>query len=109
LCGVAQRENFGVRGGIAMRDGAISGARDDLLVEDDDSADGDFAALGGFAGLVERFAHEGEIDDGIVRHGAKNITRHLTERNRGDVSRLLLDVQAAQKSRVGCHVRVLSR
>lgn len=59
--GVTEGENFGMRGGIAVSDGPISGARDDFFVEDQDCADRNFAAPGGFAGFEKRFGHEGEI------------------------------------------------
>jgi hypothetical protein len=68
---VAKGENFRVCGGIAMRDGAISGACDDFFVDDEDGADGDFATLGGLAGFGEGFGHEGEIDFGNFWHRGK--------------------------------------
>ena len=58
---VTEHENFGVRGGIIMSDGAISGSRDDFFVEDQNRADGNFAAFCGFARFGERFGHKGEI------------------------------------------------
>ena len=69
--GVTKCENFRVGGGIAMRDGAIPGARYDFFVEDEDGADGDFAALGGLAGFGEGFGHEGEIGFGNFGHRGK--------------------------------------
>lgn len=67
VCGFAEHDNFGVRGGVAIRDRAVAGARDDSSKGDDDGADGDFAGEGGLAGLVEGGAHEGK--PGIARRG----------------------------------------
>ena len=58
---VTEHENFGVRGGITMSDSAISGSRDDFFVEDQNRADGNFAAFSAFARFGERFGHEGKI------------------------------------------------
>jgi hypothetical protein len=59
--GFAERENFGVGSGITMRDSAISRAGHDFFVEDKNCANGDFAAICGFAGFGEGFGHEGQI------------------------------------------------
>lgn len=58
---VAEHENLSVRGGITMSDSAISSPRDNFFVEDQNRADGNFAAFGSFARFGERFGHEGEI------------------------------------------------
>ena len=42
--GSAQGEDFGVGGGIAVRDGRVGAAADDFAVEDDDGADRHFVA-----------------------------------------------------------------
>ena len=58
---VTEGQNFGVRGRITMSDGPISGARDNLLIEDQNCANRNLAACGRFAGFGECFGHEGEI------------------------------------------------
>ena len=62
LGGFAESDDFGVRGGVAMRDGAVSSACDDLTFHHDDGADRDFAAFAGSASLGESDAHEFEIE-----------------------------------------------
>jgi hypothetical protein len=65
---VTKRENFGVGGGVAMGNRAVSSACNDFFVENEDGTDGDLAALGGLASFGERFGHEGEIGFSISRH-----------------------------------------
>ena len=55
--GFAKDDDFGVGGGIAVADGAVATASEDLAVVDKDSADGDFAGLGGSACFGEGFLH----------------------------------------------------
>jgi hypothetical protein len=65
----AERNHFGVRGGIAIGDGAVAGARDDLIVNYYYGADWNFATLGCSAGFVQRSAHEAGVmvnGNGIV-------------------------------------------
>jgi hypothetical protein len=47
--GFAQREDFGVRGGIGLRDGRIEAAPDDLAIQNHNGAHGDFAVRFGLA------------------------------------------------------------
>ena len=58
---ITQGENFRMRGGIAMSDGPISGARDDFFVEDQNGPNRNFAALSGLTGFDECFRHKDEI------------------------------------------------
>ena len=48
--GGAEGLDFGVGGGVVCGDGAVVAFGDELIVDDEDSADGDFAAFGGEAG-----------------------------------------------------------
>jgi hypothetical protein len=54
----AQRNYLGMRGGIAIADSAVSGARDDLIVQHYHRADWDFSAFGGCASFLQRCLHE---------------------------------------------------
>ena len=71
--GCAQRDDFSVRRGIAVRDGAISGARNDAFSVgsmDDYAAYRYFSALRGQAGLCERQSHvifiEGDLSGSVA-------------------------------------------
>jgi hypothetical protein len=57
-CGFAKDDNFRVGGGVAVADGTVAGASEDLAVVDKNSADGDFASGGRGASFEERFLHE---------------------------------------------------
>ena len=57
----AQRNHFGVRGGIAIGDSAVSGAGDDLIINYHHRADWDFSAFGRGAGFLQRGAHESRV------------------------------------------------
>jgi hypothetical protein len=61
LCSFAQRDYFGVRGGIAVGDGAVSGAGHDLIIHYHYCADRYFASFGRGAGFIERAAHESRV------------------------------------------------
>jgi hypothetical protein len=54
----AQRDDFCVRGRVAIRDRAITRARDDATVPRQHRANGNFATLRSFAGFGQRCAHE---------------------------------------------------
>jgi len=57
--GCADRQHFGVGGGVVKFAGAVSGRRDDLAVLNHHGPNGDFPAQGGHAGLVQGGVHEG--------------------------------------------------
>ncbi len=56
-----EHHHFGVRRGVAVADGAITGTRDDFRFLDQDSADGNLAGCPSRAGLCDGVAHEFEI------------------------------------------------
>ena len=72
--GVTQGQNFGVRGGIAMGDGAVSSACDNFVIDDEYCANGNFSAFGRLAGFLKGLGHEDVIGFGNFRHRAKNST-----------------------------------
>src|ERR1700683_5141305 len=80
LRGFAQRDYFGVRGGVAISDRAVSGAGHDLIIHYYDCADRYFAALGCGAGFAERAAHESRV---AIVVSARNITEwaHFWQHN----------------------------
>ena len=59
--GFTQSDYFGVRGGIAIGNGAVSGAGYDLLIDYYNGADGHFAEFGCAAGFFERGAYEAGV------------------------------------------------
>lgn len=59
--GCANRDDFGVGGGIVVADGAIAGACKDFFTLNEYGADGHLASLGGGAGFVEGKLHEVEV------------------------------------------------
>ncbi len=65
--GFAEYDDFGVGGGVAVADGAVAGASDDLAVMDEDRADGDFAACRCGAGFSECFLHELDVSFHLPR------------------------------------------
>ena len=67
--GLAKRDDFGVRGGIAIRDGAVSSTRDDALADHHDRAHGDLAALRSGARFVKRGTHVELVDVVLLVHG----------------------------------------
>jgi len=71
LCGFAKHDNFGVRGGVAVANGAVAAAGENLIPMDEHGADGDFAGLGGGAGFFQRDLHEFLITHCLV---TENIT-----------------------------------
>ncbi len=60
-CGFAKNDDFGVSGGIVVANCAVTGASDDFIFVNEDSADGNFTGFGGGAGFVERELHVVEI------------------------------------------------
>jgi hypothetical protein len=68
LGGSSEGHDFGVCGGVAVGNGAIAGTDDDATVEDNHGANGHFAALGRFAGFIERRLHEGDVGVRGIRH-----------------------------------------
>jgi hypothetical protein len=58
LCGFAEGEDLGVRGGIGAGDGAVPGAAKDLIVNGYDGPDGHFAERLALAGEAQGFLHE---------------------------------------------------
>ncbi len=76
--GFAQRDDFGVRGGIAIADRAIASTGEDFAVMDKHGPDGDFAGCGCGTSLRESFLHELDISFHI---GRKNNTRKERKRN----------------------------
>jgi hypothetical protein len=68
FCGCAQSHDFGVRCGVAIGNCAIAGASDDAVVEDENSADWDFASLGGLVSLGKGGGHEFAVRCGIFQH-----------------------------------------
>jgi hypothetical protein len=71
LCGFAQDYDFGVGGWIAVADGAIAAASEDLPAIDKHGADGNFARFGAGAGFLQRDLHEFGI---VHRCVIENIT-----------------------------------
>jgi hypothetical protein len=59
--GLAQGNDFGVGGGVAIADGAVPATGEDLAGADEYGADWDFAGFGCGARLNERFLHELDI------------------------------------------------
>jgi len=55
--GLAEREHFGVRGGVEQSDGGIASLPDYLAVDHNYASDGHLAARLGFARQVERAPH----------------------------------------------------
>lgn len=51
---MAEGVKLGVEGGIAAFVGAVAAARDDLVVVDEDAADGDLGSREGFFGLQKQ-------------------------------------------------------
>jgi hypothetical protein len=86
-CGFAQDDDFSVRGGIIVANGAIAGAREVRIIVNQHSADGDFTGHGGSASLLQSKAHEMEI----VGHGKVRIARQerATTRREGRECRRL--------------------
>jgi len=71
----AQSNDFGMRGRVAIRDGAIPRARDDAIVERQNRAYGNFASLRGIMGLGQRCAHEFEVGCCVFWHANVRIAR----------------------------------
>ncbi len=65
--GFAQHNDFGMRSGIIVANGAIAGARQVHIIVNQHRADRDFAGIRGSASLFESKAHEMEI----VRHAKR--------------------------------------
>lgn len=59
--GLAKDNNFGMGGGVAIADGAVTGTGEDLAVVDEDGADGDFSGCSCAARLGEGFLHELDV------------------------------------------------
>src|SRR5437868_4738916 len=59
--GFAQYNDFRMGGGIAIAEGAIISARQNVAIFDEDGADGDFVRGKGGAGLGKSKLHEFEI------------------------------------------------
>src|SRR5256885_9241376 len=57
----AEHDDFGVRGGVTVSDGAIARAGDNFSVMHQNGADWDFARDGGGARFVQSLLHELEI------------------------------------------------
>src|SRR5579859_2892627 len=64
--GVADGDNLGVRGRIAERDREVVADARDALVDDDESADRDFAFMGGAFGFFECDRHRGLAEGGAL-------------------------------------------
>ncbi len=80
--GLAEREDFGVRGGVLVGLATIAGAADDAAAGvDDDAADGDVAVVCGAVGLFEGEFHEGDVGIG-GQHNAPWTTRGYHARAR---------------------------
>jgi hypothetical protein len=60
-CALAKDENFGVRRGVAIADGAVAGTSEDLAVMDKHGADGNFIGCGHGARFSERLLHELDV------------------------------------------------
>ena len=73
LGALADGETLGVRGGILVADGAVSGDGEDGVVTDDDRADGDFVPARGFTRQVEGVGDVLLVGGPMVGHGAKSI------------------------------------
>lgn len=56
-----QDHNLGMRGGVAIADGAIAGTGDDLAIVDEHGADRDFTSCCRRVRFVQRSAHEFDI------------------------------------------------
>ena len=69
--GLAQDDDFGMRGGVIVANRAIAGAGEVRIVVNEHRADGDFAGVGRSASLLQSKAHEMEI----VGHSKVRITR----------------------------------
>ena len=69
--GLAQDDDFSMRGRVIVANGAIAGARQVRIVANEHRTDGDFAGVGGSVSLLQSKAHEIEI----VGHGKVRITR----------------------------------
>jgi hypothetical protein len=67
--GLAKRDDFGVRGGIAIRNGAVSGAGNDALADHYGRAHGDLAALRRSPCFVKRGTHVELVDVVLLVHG----------------------------------------
>jgi hypothetical protein len=65
--GFAKGDHFGVGCGIAIANGAIAGAGEDLAVADEDGADGNFAGRCRGASFGERFLHELDVSVHLLR------------------------------------------
>jgi hypothetical protein len=77
-CPLAKDEDFGVRRGVAIADGAIAGAGENLAVVDEQGADGNFAGRGRGVRFSERFLHELDVSFHL---GRENNTREEENRN----------------------------
>ena len=71
--GLPQHHNFGVRGGIAIANGAIPGARHNLSLVNQHRSDGHFSAGGRGARLVQSLLHKLKID--LAVHVSSRLTR----------------------------------
>ena len=78
--GRAERDDFGVGGGVGVAQGAVAAFADDFAVEDDHGTDGDFACGGGGAGEFEGAPHVGVVGSGghalAFRGGRGHVKRH---------------------------------
>jgi hypothetical protein len=69
--GFANNDDFGVRRGVVIANGAVAGLSEDRPFVDEQSADGNFAGFGRRAGHSERELHKVQI----VGHANRRITR----------------------------------
>lgn len=67
--GLAKRDDFGVRGGIAIRNGAVSGKGYDALADHHGRAHGNLAAPRSGTRFVKRGTHVGLVDVVLLVHG----------------------------------------
>ncbi len=58
---LTEHHHFGVRRGVAVADGAITGTRDDFRILDQDGADGNLAGCSSRTGLFDGVSHELKI------------------------------------------------
>ena len=58
LGGLAERQDLGMGGGIAVGQGPVAGGGDDLVIADDHAADRNFARFSGIFGRFQRQIHE---------------------------------------------------
>jgi len=65
---VAESHDFGMRAGIASRNRAVSGARQETIAKHDDAPDGDLTSFRSGASLHERELHVGDV----VHRGGQN-------------------------------------